>query len=858
MAEAFQGHTSADKLAGHLPPVTQRVHTEGHGTSALVGTGVQVNISTTGLPAPQLASDQAAPPAEEGPRLQVWNLRPRDRSFAGRGAELAELRARLSSGGAAAVQAVHGIGGVGKTQLILEYAYRHRVDYDVVWWISAEQPGLIGEQFSALGTALGVLDAGADSTIAQSKVRDFLGNRARWLLLFDNAEKPEDLHLWLPDGAGHVLITSRARNWGEVAQSVELNLLPRDEAVELLAVRLANISAVEANRIAEDLGDLPLALAQAASYLAESGMSTADYRQALQEETVGVLNEGRPGRYPHSLAAATLLNASALGAKDPAALAVLHLCAFLAPEPIPTDLVVTIAAHVDLHLDAIAPLAQIIDKPFQRQRSISAVGALGLARVELGTITVHRLVQAVLRTQIGPVIAAELRTCIEAALSTVNPGDPRDSANWPRWSVVLPHLLAANPAHTENPALRKRARDAIVYLICRGDTRPAQQLAETLHQEWKQRLGPDHIDTLRAATELTWAYRDLGQLHRLYPLVDDTLTRQIKTLGYDHPDTLRTASDLAVVYSALGNHQRAREIDEDVHRRRVRVLGEDHPDTLTSAINLSGTLSDVGEFVRALEVAEDAHRRRVRVSGEDHPDTLTSGINLSGGLGGVGEFVRALEVAEDVYRRRVRVLGEDHPDTLTSGINLSGALGGVGEFVRALEVAEDVYRRRVRVSGEDHPDTLTSALNLSGVLSGVGEFVRALEVAEDVHRRRVRVLGEDHPDTLTSGINLSGGLGGVGEFGRALEVAEDVYRRRVRVSGADHPKTLMVIVDLAQLLLQHRRMIPARRYAEQAHQKLRTSLGSQHPSTKRARSTLDKIVAAMGGRQPQRNARRRP
>ncbi|MEV4830526.1 FxSxx-COOH system tetratricopeptide repeat protein [Micromonospora sp. NPDC049257] len=444
MTEASQGHSSAAEQAGNLPPVTQRVHTEGHGMSAVVGAGVQVNISTSGLPAPRPASNQAAPPAGEDPRPQVWNLRPRDRSFAGRSAELAELRARLSSGGVAAVQAVYGIGGVGKTQLVLEYAYRHRADYDVVWWISAEQPGLIGEQFSALGTSLGVLDVGADSTIAQSKVRDFLGIRERWLLIFDNVEKPEDLRRWLPDGVGHVLITSRGRNWGEIAQTVELNLLPRHEAVELLTLRLVNISAVEADRIAEDLGDLPLALAQAASYLAESGMSTADYRQSLNEETVGVLDEGRPAGYPHSLAAATILNASALGARDTAALAVLHLCAFLAPEPIPTDLVVTIAAHADRHLDAITPLAQIIDKPFQRQRSISAVGAFGLARVELGTITVHRLVQAVLRDQIGPVVAAELRTCIEAALGTVNPGDPRNSANWPRWSMVLPHLLAAN------------------------------------------------------------------------------------------------------------------------------------------------------------------------------------------------------------------------------------------------------------------------------------------------------------------------------------------------------------------------------------------------------------------------------
>ncbi|MEV4771422.1 FxSxx-COOH system tetratricopeptide repeat protein, partial [Micromonospora humida] len=632
VVEPSRSHGTGGEPADGPPLVTQRMQTEGRGTSAGVGSGLQINnfINTSGVPAtdrPAAAADRPSP---------VWNLRPRDPNFAGRGSELAELRTRLSSGGAAGVQAIHGLGGVGKTQLALEYAYRHRADYDVVWWISAEQSGAIGEQFSALGIALGVLDAQVDSVIAQSKVKEYLRSRDRWLLIFDNAERPDDLRPWLPDGEGHVLVTSRTTAWGQLARTLELDVLPRLEAVELLTLRLARISATEAGHLAEELGDLPLALAQAASYLAEFGMSVTEYRQVLREETLAVLDEGQPAGYPHSLAAAATLSTTGLGAKDPAALAVLHLCAFLAPEPVPTDLVITIARHADLHLEILAPLAQIVDKPLQRQRSISAVGASGLARVELGTITVHRLVQAIVRDQIDPTVAAELRVRIEAALGTVDPGDPRDTATWPQWSMILPHLLAADPAHTDNPDLRLRSRDAIVYLLCRGDSRPAQQLADNLYQEWKKRHGPDHADTLRAATELVWAYRDLGQFDRLRPLIDDTLTRQISILGHDHPDTLRTASDLAVVQSAFGNHQRALEIDEDVYARRIRILGEDHPDTLTSANNLASSLDSVGEFGRALKIVEDVYRRCVRTIGEDHPDTLMSANNFASTLGSVG------------------------------------------------------------------------------------------------------------------------------------------------------------------------------------------------------------------------------
>ncbi|MBM7079886.1 FxSxx-COOH system tetratricopeptide repeat protein [Micromonospora humida] len=723
------------------------MQTEGHGTSAGVGSGLQINnfINTSGVPAPRPAADQPAVAADRP--SPVWNLRTRDPNFAGRGSELAELRARLSSGGAAAVQAVHGLGGVGKTQLALEYAYRHRADYDVVWWISAEQSGAIGEQFSALGIALGVLDAQVDSVIAQSKVKEYLRRRDRWLLIFDNAEEPDALRLWLPDGAGHVLVTSRNTSWGQLARTLQLDVLPRVEAVELLTLRLARISATEAGQLAEDLGGLPLALAQAASYLAEFGMSVTDYRQVLREETLAVLGEGQPAGYPHSLAAAATLSITALSGKDPAALAVLHLCAFLAPEPVPTDLVVTIARHADLQLGVLVPLAQIIDKPLQRQRAISAVGASGLARVELGKITVHRLVQAIVRDQIDPAVAAELRVRIEAALGTVDPGNPRDTATWAQWSTILPHLLAADPARTDNPDLRLRARDAIVYLLCRGDSRPAQQLAENLYQEWKKRHGPDHVDTLRAATELVWAYRDLGQLDRLRPLIDDTLTRQINILGRDHPDTLRTASDLAVVHDELGNYQRSREIDEDVYARRVRVLGKDHPDTLNSAAKLVDALGDAGQPDQALEVADDVYRRLVRVLGEDHPDTLTFAVNLASTLGRLREYDRALVIADDAYRRFVQVLGDNHPNTLSAAMNLSSVLVDVGEFRRAFELAEDVYRRRLRVLGEEHPDTLRGMLNLAHAMVLRGQLMSARRLAESAHTKMRANLGGQHPDT---------------------------------------------------------------------------------------------------------------
>ncbi|WP_412753767.1 FxSxx-COOH system tetratricopeptide repeat protein [Krasilnikovia sp. M28-CT-15] len=884
----------ADRVSEHDPTpedagasTSQHVVTSGNATSASVASGVQVNVYPGSPPQPT-GTDRPRSAASED-RRTVHNLAHRDRNFIGREAQLDQLHERLVSGGAAVVQAVHGMGGIGKTQLVLEYAHRHLSGYEVVWWISAEQTGLIGDQFTALGVRLGIIDTHADTLVAQSKVLEYLSGREGWLLIFDNAVRREDILPWLPQDSGHVLITSRGGNWHQTAQVMELNVLAREDAIRFLTRQLPALEVTEADALADALGNLPLALAQAGGYLAETGMSVVDYRQALLEETQAVLELGAPINYPRSLAAAVTLSVNALSEDDPAALAILRLCAFLAPEPISGDLIAAIAAHGPCP-ELLVPLQAEIDKPLARQRHIGRISVYGLARIELGSITVHRLVQAIVRCQLEPSAAAELSTHLESAIGAMNPGNPRDSASWPAWSRLLPHLLAIEPGRSSNPALREHARDAIVYLISRGDNRSAQRFAKSLHAEWALRLGPDHRDTLRAATELVWALRNLGDIGRLPALIDDTLTRQIKAFGRDDPDTLRTAADLAVVQSALGHYLRARETDEDVLERRRRVLGEDHPDTLTAAGNLAAAVGNLGRYEEALELARDVleRRRRVlgedhlstlaaaanfalavgklgryekalelkrdvlerhrRVLGEDHPSTLTASGNHASAVGELGRYQEALELHRDVLERHRRVLGEDHPDTLAAAGNFAAAVGELGRHVEALELKRDVLDRYQRVLGEDHPSTLTAAGNLAATVGALGMHEEALELLRDVLQRHRRVLGEDHPDTLTAAANFSSMLGELGRHDEVLELKRDVLDRCRRVLGGDHPDTFLAMLNLAITLAKLRQILPARRLADQSFGGLRAKLGAQHPHTQRAGQLRNQLAGLMGGR----------
>jgi hypothetical protein len=528
------------------------------------------------------------------------------------------------------VQALAGMGGVGKTQLAAEYAYRFASGYDVVWWIAAEQAGLIGEQVAALAADLGCAGPDADLAAAGRAVLGELRRRDRWLLVFDNAEFPEDLTGWLPGGAGHVLITSRARGWAEVAVPVEVDVLARGESVAILRGR-AGLSDGDADLVAAALGDLPLALAQAAGYLAETGMPAGEYAALVGLRAAELLGEGRPSSYPRSLAAVTVLALDQLAGEDTAVAEVTRVCAFLAPEPVPAEWITGVAAQLP------AGLADKAADPLAWRQVLARLNRSALARANHNGLLMHRLTQAIIRSRLPPGQAAAARALAETILAASSPGDTDTPGTWPAWARLLPHLLALDPGSSGNPGLRRLARSAARYLVVRGDLRGGHDLASHLYQQWRELLGPDDQQTLGAGSTLAFALRQMGRSSDARQVAQDTLARFRRVLGEDHPNTLACATGLTNDLHALGETQASRELNEDTLARFRRVLGEDHPDTLACANNLAVDLYTLGQTQAARELNEDTLTRRRRVLGEDHPDTLNSAHNLADDLRALGE-----------------------------------------------------------------------------------------------------------------------------------------------------------------------------------------------------------------------------
>ncbi|WP_425245565.1 FxSxx-COOH system tetratricopeptide repeat protein [Streptomyces sp. NEAU-NA10] len=847
---------------------------------------------------------------------RFWNVSPRNASFTGRSALLERLRnglGRSASGGSPAPYALYGLGGVGKTQIALEYVHRFAADYDLVWWIPSEQNELIVSSLAELARKLG-LRAGDDAAQVAQEVCDHLrqsSSTLRWLLVFDNADEPQEVKRHFPGGAGHVLVTSRNHSWlqhGEV-QALEIDPFLREESVEHLLRRAADLTAEDADRVAAAVGDLPLALDQAGAWLAETGTPVDTYLAELEEQAERVLSLSQPANYPEPVGATWNVSIERLKERSPAAVRLLQLCAFFAAEPISMNLL-----YGDEMTSVLAREDPALQEKMVLGRVIREIGRFALAKVDRATksIQVHRLVQAVIRSQLAPQEQEEAQHVVHRILAGARPPGEEpidDPENQPTFAAIWPHLEASEASICDEPQTRQLLIDRVRYLWKRGDLNAALSFADGLRTLWERQLAVsrDKIPALekkekkereerearagngesaqraqrsrpaegtagerdpraprtlaeerRYATELQTqllhlrfhianVLRSLGKYVEAEQLGSDTLAQQRALLLPGHPHILMTASGLATDLGSIGRFDEALEMATEAYNGFKESFGEDHPRTLSANNNRAVCLRLLGRYTEARDVDQEIYDRRRNDLGAEHPHTLISVTNLGRDLRETGEYETSISLLSSSYEAYLGLFGQVYPETLRTAKSLAVSLRKAGRVdeARALTHQTREYYR-LRDTPATTPDVLDCTLNYATDLYFTGARDEALVLAQDIVRQYRTAPGERHPATLAAVNNLGIFLRGAGEVSRARALMEKNFATLRAVLGDRHPYTLACAVNLANVLAELDELGMAEELERMAVAGFQPALGHRHPDTVVSRANLGVTLRALG------------
>ncbi|MEU6587660.1 tetratricopeptide repeat protein [Streptomyces sp. NPDC046881] len=817
--------------------------------------------------------------------------------------ETSALAAALAGGGEAvlghaapkALSAAHtsgvvaGLGGVGKSQIAARYARTamERGELDVLVWVSAANRATVVATYAQAATELIGSAAPDDPEQAAVALLAWLEPKAgrppcRWLVVLDDLSDPADMTgLWPPRSPiGRTLITTRRQDHALLADRhlITVGVFSPSESRTYLEAVLEPYDlghpTQELDDLAADLGHLPLALAQAAAYIAElsdTGMTPAAYRRLLADRTTA-LRDAAPDRLPDgqtlTVAATWSLSIEHADALRPAGLAcpMLHLAAFLDPNGIPDTVLTSLPArtHLAKHLasrpgnltpaaadNAIpgAPATSPVSEQDAR-RALSALRRLSLITHSPGdaatAVRVHRLVQRAVSDTLTPhEHYTTARTCADA-LTAAWPSIERDTS--------LAQALRANTAAlitSGEAALYRPDLHFVLYLSGQslggsGQATGARDYFRRMLDKAGAYVGPDHHNTLAVRGNLAHWRGKAGDAAGAMSDLAELLPDVIRVLGPDHPETLSVRHNLACWRGEARDPATAAAGLAELLPDVIRVRGADAPETLITRSSLGRWRGAAGDAARAAADFAALLPTMVRKQGPDHPDTLTTRHWLAHWRGAAGDAVGAAAGFAELLPDTERVLGPDHPDTLVIRSNLAHWRGGAGHAADAVSVLVRLLPEMIRRLGPDHPETLTTRHNLVHWRGEAGDPPGAVAGFAELLQDVKRVLGPDHRETLLTRGNLARWRGRAGNAAGAVADLLALLPDMTRVLGPDHPDLLIARSALARWQWEAGDRTASVATVAALLDDRRRVLGPDHPDTLSSRHQLAELVGQQG------------
>ncbi|MGW7210567.1 FxSxx-COOH system tetratricopeptide repeat protein, partial [Streptomyces sp. NPDC054837] len=694
-----------------------------------------------------------------------------------------------------------GLGGTGKTQLAARYARTvwQSGELDVLVWVAAAGASAVISSYAAAATELlgstSPVDADQAATAFLAWLEPKAGQRpCRWLVVLDDVTDPDHLcGLWPPASpTGFTLVTTRSREPALLAdrQLIPVGVFSPAESLAYLNAVLATHGLAEPHEevaaLAHDLGHLPLALSQAAAYVAELsdvGMNCVRYRRLLSDRATA-LDDTAPARRPdgqrEAVAATWALSIERADALRPVGLArpLLQLASFLDGNGVPDAVLVSAPAraYVTRHRGTSRTPASVDEA--QASTSGDAVagpsaapsttdGLLSETDVLMSLSILRRLS---LMDRPTDAVAAEVRVhqLVQRAVRDSLTGPQRDDA-----ARAAADALAATWPYAE--------RDTSLARLLRDNTAALASCAE------------DGIYRPRAHAVLFRAGRSLGKCGQVTAARDyhrRLVTSTTDRLGRDHPDTLTARYGLARWTGQCGDAAGAAAIFSELRDDMERVLGADHPDTLGARHNLAYSWGQAGDVAGAAAAFAELLEDRSRVLGPDHPHTLDTRSNLARWRGEAGDAPGAAGAFAKLLGDRTRVLGPDHPHTLSTRNSLARWRGEAGDAAGAAAAFAELLEDRIRILGPSHPHTLSTRANLAYAWGQTGDASKAASAFSELLDDMVQVLGPEHPSTLITRETLAEWQGEAGDPARAVVALTEVVEDMARVLGLDHPRSV--------------------------------------------------------------------
>lgn len=789
----------------------------------------------------------------EPPALLV-NVPLRNTTFVGRQVLLQTVEDQLAAQDTAAVlpHALHGLGGVGKSQLVLEYIYTHQYDYRVICWIPAERESLILAALATLAAQLGVAPTDQDTggvpaagTAVPAALEALRTGRPydNWLLVFDNAEDVEMVRGYFPANApGKIIVTSRNRAWERVATSLPVNVFEREESVELLQKRAADLPREEADRLAEALGDLPLAVEQAGAWLGATGMQVDEYLELLAQRSPEILEIEQSPDYPVSVAAAWDISLERIRENNPGARQLLDICASMAPEPIPRSILrssrgVNITPEID----------PMLREPIKLNRAIRDLSQFSLIKVDprAGTLQMHRLLQTVLLAKLSEEQRERMRDAAHQLLSAAKPGAYGSPLEWRDYQALLPHILASHAVTSTDSYVRDLVYDTMWFLYYWGDHEGAAAFGRQAWSAWLATSGEEDIYVIRMAKGFAFLLRRIGQIPESIPLTEKALevSRRVQVEPEELIDSLCDMSD-ARRYQ--GRFQEARELGQEATELARSLFGPEDQATLRGAHSWGVDLRLCGRFKEALTLDQETARQRDLLFGDASFFTLNTLHCVGIDTREAGRYPRAREFQEDVYRRALAALGETNPLTLRIARDLGVCRRRDGDLAKGARLAEETLRNFTSRYSDEHLDSLTTATNVSVDRRLAGDLEGSHRLAQATAARLERRLGANHAHTLLTRANLAATERAMGVLDTAQDLEDDVARRLADTVGERH--VIALTVDIGRANTAYARLDFEQAHAiDSANLPLLTEVaGEDHPLTLSCTSNLALDLRGLG------------